>query len=107
MKTVSRYLNNFLTIFSVCFARVDEVFKCNCQKYTNKNPSTFRKHVLKCLGNAITEVSETRESDIIIDEIGTGNLDVTNSDIVNDKFLREFNVVINSKHHLLICRTCK
>ena len=32
---------------------------------------------------------------------------MTNSNIVNDKFLKEFNVVINLKHHLLICKTCK
>ena len=95
----------FFNNFSVCFTRVGEVFKCNCQKYTNKNPSTFRKHAIKCLGNSINEVAETSESAVNID--GIENSEVTDSYIVNDKFLKEFNVVINLKHHLLICKTCK
>ena len=81
--------------------------------YSSKHTLNFRKHFLRCKkyqSNAIVEEIEEVEGEDIEEKIefpiNYSNIG-SNNDLIESSMLNSYNLLINSKHDLLICRTCK
>ena len=98
----------FDTYKLVVFKRENNYFTCLCGKFKNMNPSNFKRHVLSCnLKNQKLKEKEIENKEIFDEEYEESTISNEGSnDLFENEFLKKFNVVINSKHHLLICKSC-
>lgn len=96
------FLSLLMNIIEV-FHRQNDVFTCVCGSYSNKCPTNFRRHAVSCLNKSENDQELIEENESDFNQISY----LADNSLLENDFLNRYNVAINIKHHLLVCRTCK
>jgi len=101
--------------------RVNGVFSCHCGIFSHVNPGSFRRHFINCQVNVQKERSNNsilNENELELDEsiyneefFNTNDMDnnliVAENNLIETELLKRYNLFVNLKFNLLICKTCK
>jgi len=114
-------------MFLVNFKRENGVFSCSCKKKYS-NPNSFKKHYIRCqkrynerinLNDEDNDESNFNEENFDeeffnFSDVEYGNFDHNQSndnnhqnELIENEFLSKYNLRVNRKYNLLICKTCK
>ena len=101
---------NYIMIL-VRFQRENNVFTCMCGTYSHEIPQKLRRHFLNCdkyYTNRIEPVEELEDNDDDFQSaVVNTDTEIYKNDIIESSLLKKYNLVMNSTHNLLLCKSCK